>query len=77
MINDFGWALAAMKHGHEVRRGLDHPGWNPPDGCRIGIAPEHGHLTLPYVYIVAPAGRFPWTPLQWDLLAEDWVLADG
>lgn len=73
-MNDFGWALSRMREGYRVRRGVDHPGWSA--AVSVGIAQPHDHLTLPYIYLTGTVGTFPWTPGQWDLLAEDWTITE-
>lgn len=72
-MNDFGWALARMREGHQVRR--DCTAW--PANIFVGLAPAGGDITVPYVYIHDRRGEtWPWTPGQWDLLAEDWTITE-
>lgn len=77
---DFGWALAQLRHGLKVRRS----GWNGKGmWLQLQVPDAHSKMTEPYVYIEYPVGhaaypngsRVPWLASQTDLLASDWTLA--
>lgn len=51
----------------------------------LQVPDEHSKMTAPYVYIEYPEGhpahpkgfRGPWVPSQTDMLADDWMDAQG
>ncbi len=79
----FSQALELMKDGARMTR----LGWNGVGmTVQIQFPDEHSANTLPYIYMVIPAGsskqfgekgnqdnRVPWLASQTDMLAEDWV----
>lgn len=82
-IQNFGWALEALKDGKKVKRA----GWNGVGiFLKLQVPDEHSKMTQPYIYIdstglqttnsKAPKGVVPWFPSQTDLLAEDWELVE-
>jgi hypothetical protein len=88
---DFGDALRACRAGSKITRPnlaargiyvVYQPGY--PGGIAINAntatatgLPEGTVLAFkPYLMIRCDDGQFmPWTPLSWDLLAQDWEIA--
>ena len=74
--HSFGWALDAMKAGHDVTR----EGWHKK-GMSIGIYPAGTFYGPLAAFIgIMPDGLcgelVPWLASQTDMLAEDWRLAE-
>ena len=71
-IQDFGWALDALREGKAVQR----EGWNGANQfLQLQVPDENSKMSLPYIYITTVQGdRVPWLASQTDLLAEDWVI---
>jgi hypothetical protein len=75
-MEDFGWALNALKAGQRVSRS----GWNGKDmWLELQVPDAQSKMTLPYVYLNYPAdavntpgARVPWLASQTDMLANDW-----
>jgi hypothetical protein len=75
-MEDFGWALNALKAGQRVARS----GWNGKDmWLELQVPDAQSKMTLPYVYLNYPAdavntpgARVPWLASQTDMLANDW-----
>lgn len=75
----FGDALEALKKGKSAHR----RGWT---GSKVGVKmrlqrpDKHSKMTQPYIYSEYTEGsrvrRVPWMPLQVDILAEDWEVAE-
>lgn len=75
----FGDALEALKEGKSARR----RGWT---GTKAGVCmklqcpDKHSKMTQPYIYSEyterGKIRRVPWMPLQADILAEDWEVAE-
>lgn len=72
---DFGWALRAMKNGHEVRRSF----WTtlePDPQVLISVRLETPEGFAPMITALLYDGtRIPLLPNAYHLLAEDWELA--
>lgn len=67
-MNDFGYALQAIKAGLRVRR----ESWQDGSFLR-GKSPDKNEMTLPYIYKASPDGHtVPWQPRQEDMFAMDW-----
>lgn len=69
---NFGQALEALKQDKRIYRSS----W---DGVGMWLELEVPNLfnimTIPYIYIEYTGGtRYPWTPSQIDMLAEDWII---
>lgn len=63
---NIGEAIAMMRDGKLVRR----PNWEPY--VCIFLVPAR-HSVRAYLQIQDREGmQFPWTPLSWDLLADDY-----
>lgn len=81
---DFGAAIRALKEGKVAYR----QGWNGK-GIFIELQrpDEYSKMTAPYIFIntlglktedeMGPLVRVPWLASQTDMLAEDWVIAEG
>ena len=72
---DFGWALARLREGQKVCR----TGWNGKNMyLSLQIPDEHSKMTLPYIYMyTATQDLVPWLASQTDMLATDWMVANG
>lgn len=66
---DFQWALTQLKTGNKVTRlaWVDNKWW-------LGLKrPVNGSdMQLPYIYINRYKNLTPWSPQDWDLMADDW-----
>jgi hypothetical protein len=72
-VMDFSSALAALKHGKRLTRAI----WNGRD-THVSIQSPHdgSEMSSPYFYLSQGRVTFPWTPLQEDLMANDWLIED-
>ncbi len=72
---NIGNAIDAMRDGCRVARN----GWNGKGMyLELQVPDAHSKMTLPYVYMRTAQGDLvPWLCSQTDLLAFDWVIADG
>lgn len=69
MAMDFGSALAVLKAGGRVKRGM----WKNVRWIALQRPDERGKMTLPYIYTeTADGGLVPWLASQTDILADDW-----
>lgn len=78
-FGSFGWALAALQEGLQVRR----VGWNGKGiFIELQVPDQHSKMSSPYIFIdttglqteneAAPKSRVPWLASQTDMLATDW-----
>lgn len=65
---DIGQAISLMRNGHQVRR----PGWQAE---YVWYVPAQGNQRAHLMIRDRTGMEFPWTPLQWDLLADDYHIA--
>jgi len=78
-VQDFGWALEALRNGLRVAR----KGWNGKGiFIELQVPDANSKMSSPYIYIDttglqttnpdAPRSLVPWLASQTDMLAEDW-----
>lgn len=74
-MNDFGYAIKALKAGKRVTR----PGWNGKGmWLELQRPDENSKMGLPYIYMSTVDGKLvPWLASQTDMLAEDWMVYAG
>ncbi len=69
---DFSEALRHAKAAFKVTR----TGWGEVNMYVTSLNPENSNMSEPYLYLVNTHGGFaPWTPTQFDLFADDWVIS--
>ncbi len=70
---NFGQALEALKQDKKVYRS----GWDDVMWLELDVPNLFNIMTIPYIYIEYISGtRYPWTPSQTDLFAEDWIIEE-
>ncbi len=76
-LQDFGWALKALKAGKRLFR----KGWNGKGmWLKLQVPNANSKMTLPYIYIEYPIGsvaypngcKVPWHASMTDIMSEDW-----
>ncbi len=71
---NFGQALEALKKGKKVYRS----DWDGVMWLELEVPNLFNIMTAPYIYIEYTDGsRYPWTPSQTALFAEDWYIKEG
>lgn len=80
---DFSDALRAAKEGKRVRRAIWKPGGERDFAAilhieLVSVAAQDGRECMPQLLCQDPASGIlrPFAGANWDLLAEDWELAD-
>lgn len=80
-LQDFDWAITALKDGKRVTR----PGWNGkgmwlmfvPSYRGCGNDPGGSRTHLPWIGMRTADNKFvPWLASQTDVLAEDWEIME-
>jgi hypothetical protein len=78
---DFPDALRAVKHGKRVRRAVWHPGEGHAGNGFLLLAhvtADDGRECMPQLLVTDASDGIlrPFSGANWDLLAEDWELAE-
>jgi hypothetical protein len=70
---DFSEALKKVWSGYRIRRS----GWMGSSYVGLGRRDLGDGLLAPYLYMHTETIRMPWLAPSIDLLAVDWIIADG
>ena len=71
-VRDFGSALKALKEGYRVTR----EGWFGNVYLELQVPDAFSKMTLPYIYMVKGANKFPCDLSCESIMAEDWTIVD-